>query len=183
MNGYSNSRSTAVGGDFTSTTSIARTTSITRTTSGARPFLLQIALGVLLLAPPTAGAQNWLLAPAYGEVELFAGFTEDPYVVDLVAGGAVDLANRGYRGQVADAPDFDLWYEAGSFPLTIRVERGTGATILLVNDPSGHWHFNDGSDRGDPQIVFRRPESGLYNIWVGTLRAGFVPARLVITEY
>lgn len=134
-----------------------------------------------------ASAQQWLLAPSYGEVELFAGFTGDPYTIELIAGGSDNISHLGYRGFVAEAPDFDLWYEAGSFPLTFRVEASRGTTVLLINDPEGYWHFSDGTalteTDGLPRIVFRRPRSGLYNVWVGTVRNEFIPARLLITEY
>ncbi|TVR74467.1 MAG: peptidase S1 [Spirochaetaceae bacterium] len=145
-----------------------------------------LALAAFLHAPADAAAQNWLLAPSYGEVELFAGFPEDPYTVRLVAGGTSDISRLGYRGRVAEEPDFDLWYEAGSFPITFRVEGAPGATLLLINDPTGRWHYSAGSGadaRGEPRIVFRNPPSGLYNVWVGTLRNEFVPVTLVITEF
>lgn len=152
-------------------------------------FILLLVLALAGAVPlPEAAAQNWLLAPSYGEVELFAGFTDDPYRVRLVAGGSVDLAHLGFRGRVAEEPDFDLWYEAGSFPLTLRVEGAPGATLLLVNDPTGRWHYDDGTGPASrseavPRIVFRNPPSGLYNIWVGALRNEYIPATLVITEY
>ena len=103
-------------------------------------------------------------------------------LVDLDAGGPVDLSDIGYFGYVNESPDFDLYYEAGDFSLTIRVESKSD-TVLLINGPDGEWLFSDDSDGLNPGITLRRPQSGLYDIWVGTAYSGDLPpARLIITE-
>lgn len=143
-----------------------------------RALIVLVLAGVALIA----GAQDWSASPTYGSVELSSGFLPDPYTVQLTAGGSVDLSGIGYYGYVASAPDFDLYYEAGSFDLTIRVQNSGGDTVLLVNDPSGTWHFNDDSNGLDPAITFSKPQSGLYDIWVGTFGDSFIDATLAITE-
>jgi hypothetical protein len=150
---------------------------------GKSVFAAVIAVIVFIAGFVGVSAQNWQLAPSFGEVELTAGFPNDPYKVELVAGGPVDISDLGYYGLVAEAPDFDLWYEAGSFSLTIRMDDTDGDTLLLINDPNGAWHFNDDYDGLDPQITFRNPDSGLYNIWVGTVYDEYVAGVLVITEF
>ena len=151
---------------------------------------------VVLFVASGAFAQDFTLEPPYGEVELESGFLPDPYVVEILAGGSVDLGRsrvsrlpRGATGYVASAPDLNLIYDAGGFDLTIRV-RGYGEdTVLLVNDPEGRWYFNDDNedfedgDWLDPSITIVRPLSGLYNIWVGTYsNTDFVEVDLEITE-
>lgn len=137
----------------------------------------------------TAYTQNWRLVPNFGTVDLAAGFTPDPHTVRVVPGGDIDLSTVfneiGIRanGYISDAPDLDLNYEAGSFPLKFRVVGGEIDTVLLVNDPNGNWHYNDDTHGLDPEITLQNPMSGMYNIWVGTYEpesAGTV--TLMITE-
>lgn len=142
-----------------------------------------LALVALALVAVGVSAQDWSLEPAYGTMRLNAGFPNDPRTINLTAGGAIDIGGLGYYGYVANAPDLDLYYEAGGFPLTIKVDNAAGDTLLLINTPDGQWHFNDDYNGLDPQITFRNPQSGLYNIWVGTVWDELVPARLVITEF
>ncbi len=129
-----------------------------------------------------AGMPNWQLAPTYGTVTLSSGFEPDPYRQKLIAGGEIDLAEIGGHGCVAEAPDLDLEYTARNYELFIYVEREEADTLLLVNDPSGNWHFNDDEIGTRPGIRFPDPESGLYDIWVGTYDGGMVNATLVISE-
>jgi hypothetical protein len=111
------------------------------------------------------------------------GYVDDPFRVELLAGGAVDIASLGYYGYVADAPDFDLYYTSGPYRLTIKVESAASDTVLLVNAPDGSWHFNDDTNGLNPAISFNKPMDGLYDIWVGTFDdGGYVDATLAITE-
>lgn len=139
-------------------------------------------VGILVLVALGASAQNWQLQPTYGTVNLTWNFQPDPYRQGVVAGGSIDLSKLGYYGYVADAPDFDLRYTAGEYRMTIRVENTSADTLLLVNAPDGSWHFNDDTDGLDPAITFNPPQSGLYDIWVGTYDGSYADATLVITE-
>lgn len=147
-----------------------------------RIVVLMVALAVMISA--VASAQTWNLSPAFGSVELRAGFVPDPNTVDLIAGGNVNLGSRGYAGYVADAPDYNLTYQASStWPLVIRADSSEDL-VLLVNAPDGSWHFNDDySGYGlNSAIVFENPQSGLYNIWVGTYGSSTASATLYISE-
>ncbi|MFP4509989.1 MAG: hypothetical protein ACLFNQ_07640 [Spirochaetaceae bacterium] len=147
-----------------------------------RIVVLTVALVVMISAVATA--QTWNEDPTFGSVELNAGFVPDPNTVELTAGGNVDLSGRGFSGYVADAPDFNLTYEAnGSWPLVIRAESDSDL-VLLVNAPDGSWHYNDDySGYGfNSAVVFENPQSGLYNIWVGTYGSSTAPATLYISE-
>jgi hypothetical protein len=133
----------------------------------------------------TPGGQlNWDLEPNYGEVDLTAGFTPDPHVVELAAGGDVDASVLGgnCRGYVTSAPDFRVHYQSGGFPLTIYVE-AEADTTLIIADPDGNWVCDDDTNGVNPQITFDAPLNGQYDIWVGTYGTGDTPpATLYITE-
>ncbi len=62
---------------------------------------------VLVAAMPTAAhAQNILADATYSDITLKSGFLPDPHVIEMTAGGdiEVDLEGCDY-GYVADAPD------------------------------------------------------------------------------
>lgn len=147
------------------------------------------ALGATL---PTL-AQNYSRNPAFGTYRLGAGFTPDPYAINVRAGGRRDAGalGAGCTGSIADAPDVRVHYQAGSFPLSFTVRSGADTT-LVVNDPNGRWHCDDDSATDhdaragglDPYVRFERPLDGQYDIWIGHYEGGTgVPARLLITEY
>ena len=121
-----------------------------------------------------AAAQDWSLNPAYGTVNLTAGFTPDPYRVNVFSGGnneASATIGGNCIGRVADAPDVRLNYNSGSFPLYLSVNSG-GDTTLVVNGPDGRWYCNDDSMGLDPVVQFSNPMSGQYDIWVGSWGSG-----------
>jgi len=142
---------------------------------------------------PTAAAQsygagpNYSLRPAYGTVNLNAGFTPDPYVVSLDAGGSISAqssVSSSCRGWIAQAPDVRLNYRAGDFPLYLSVSAATDTT-LVVNGPDGSWYCDDdgGVNGLNPALRFGSPPSGQYDIWIGTYSSGALqPARLHISE-
>lgn len=142
---------------------------------------------------PTAAAQsygagpNYSLRPAYGTINLNAGFTPDPYVVSLDAGGSISAqssVSSSCRGWIAQAPDVRLNYRAGDFPLYLSVSAATDTT-LVVNGPDGSWYCDDdgGVNGLNPALRFGSPPSGQYDIWIGTYSSGALqPARLHISE-
>ncbi|WP_300532357.1 peptidase S1 [Maricaulis sp.] len=140
--------------------------------------------GMSLVAP--ALAQDLTAEPSFGDVSLSAGFTPDPFVVSLRAGGAIDASasiHAGCPGFIADAPDFDLYYNAGSLPLIISAEADADTT-LIINAPDGQWYCDDDGGPGvNPKIRFAEPQTGLYDIWVGFYgQARTYPADLKISE-
>lgn len=128
---------------------------------------------------------DYSLDANFGSVELQSGFTPDPYIVELVAGGdlpAQSAADNACRGYVTQAPDFELSYEAGAFDLFISASSAADTT-LVINGPGGEWICNDDNDGLNPGIEFSSPQSGVYDIWVGTYREGEgAPTRLQISE-
>jgi hypothetical protein len=147
---------------------------------------LALRLGVVAalawLFAARAEAQNIELKPTYGSVKLKSGFRPDPFSRDVVAGGAIKTTLGGVRAYVANAPDFKLYYEAGDFVLTIYV-RSKADTTLLINTADGKWVADDdGGGFPNPLIRFRRPKTGRYDIYVGTVGPDTAPATLYITE-
>ncbi|HYD14204.1 MAG TPA: hypothetical protein VEC11_15270 [Allosphingosinicella sp.] len=147
----------------------------------ARFFLAAVAL-----IPATGAlAQNTSLRANYGEITLESGFTPDPRIISLRAGGDISAqrAGSGCRGFITNAPDVRLHYEAGSLPLIISVDADSDTT-LVVNGPNGEFYCDDDSGEGvNPSVRLNNPQSGRYEIWVGTYSSGVSqPARLHISE-
>lgn len=146
-----------------------------------------LALAATLALPGMAAAQNTGLTANYGEIRLNAGFTPDPYRVNLTAGGSIDAYSdtnlpAACVGDVSNAPDFEVTYSAGSLPLVFRTRSSTDTT-LIINGPDGRWYCDDDSyGDGDAEVRFNRPSSGTYDVWIGTYNGGTAPAALLITE-
>ena len=131
-------------------------------------------------------AQDFNAAPNFGTVNLRAGFTPDPRVVAVRAGGNLDASgiSGSCRGFISNAPDVRLNYTNGSYPLILSVASGADTT-LVVNAPDGSWYCDDdgGVNGLNPAIRFNNPQGGQYDIWVGTYRSGNLEsARLHISE-
>lgn len=147
-------------------------------------YSLITAVATVGLIAVSAQAQNVSLSPTYGTVSLSSGFSPDPYVVSLDAGGSISASNIGCTGYIANAPDLRLNYRAGdSLPLIISVA-SEADTTLVINTPNGGWACNDdGGNGSNPSIRFNAPQTGQYDIWVGTYSNGGIrPADLHISE-
>ena len=134
----------------------------------------------------TGGGPDYSASPTYGTLNLSAGFTPDPRVISLEAGGNLSAGNvsSSCRGYIATAPDVRLNYRAGSYPLILSVA-SRADTTLVVNGPDGSWYCDDdgGVNGLNPALRFSRPQSGQYDIWVGTYGSGSLEsARLHISE-
>lgn len=146
-------------------------------------FLFAAALALTAVAADAC--PDWRRAPYFGSVTINAGFLPDPYVRNITAGGTINLRNCGFNwyGYVARAPDFDLYYQAGAYRLTIAIESRADA-ILLISAPNGDWYYSDDYRGLNPAVTFNNPQSGLYDIWIGTWDGSRRnPGRLIITEY
>lgn len=149
------------------------------------PSVAPALLAIGLLVVP-ASSQDLSQSPSGGQVALDSGFTPDPYQVNIVAGGSVNASRlgNGCTGMIANAPDFRLIYSAGSLPLSIRAIGEVGSdTALVINTPNGDWVCDDDSFGDlDPKVVFRRPQSGQYDIWVASVSGTPADTVLQITE-
>ncbi|MHA6287614.1 peptidase S1 [Maricaulis sp. CAU 1757] len=144
------------------------------------------ASAALVAIAGTALAQDYTQAPTFGSANLSAGFTPDPYAVNITAGGNIDASQwgNGCAGMVANAPDFRLQYSAGSYPLSIGAISDADTT-LIINGPDGQWYCDDDSGGDlDPLLTWGNPPSGQYDIWIGTYGSGsdLAPATIIISE-
>jgi len=141
-------------------------------------------LVLFALAAQPLLAQSVSATPTYGTVRLEAGFLPDPHVTSLTAGGSIDM-NMGEctYGQVADAPDVDLMFAAGSASSLYIYAEAKADITLLINLPDGSWLCNDDGYTGtNPMIIVPKAASGLYDIWVGTYGTDLTAALLSISE-
>jgi hypothetical protein len=147
--------------------------------------LAGLVLAATLLAAPVVACPDWEQQPSFGQIELKAGFANDPAAYNVTAGGTTDVSGciSGTAGFVTTRPDFDLYWSGQSSQLTIAVESNADA-VLLVNDPNGNWYYSDDYRGSNPAIVFSNPAEGLYDIWIGSYDGSRRnPAVLIFTEY
>jgi hypothetical protein len=145
---------------------------------------LAAAVVTMAMAAPAVACPDWQGAPHFGQIDLWAGFTPDPYVRSITAGGTTDIGRCGLNasGYVTTRPDFDLYWNGASQQLTIAVEARADA-ILLINAPDGSWWYSDDYRGTNPAVTFYNPQEGLYDIWVGSYDGSRRnPGRLIITE-
>ena len=143
--------------------------------------LLLIAGAAALSSP--ALAQDVGLPPSFGSTSLQAGFTPDPFSVDLTAGGSNDAAGVAPQcsGNIANAPDYSITYTpGGDFSLYFGVDSNADTT-LAINDPDGNWHCNDDASGLDPAVAFENPQGGRYDVYVGTYGGSTAPATLLVS--
>lgn len=147
-----------------------------------------LAGAAVALSAGMASAQDWQAQAAYGHIQLASGFQPDPHNVQLTAGGPINVQNTlggGCVGYVASAPDFDLVWQAGNSGLPLVISANSQAdTTLVVRMPNGQWVCEDdgGHNALNPGLRIDNPQSGLYDIWVGTYSGGTAPAVLSISE-
>lgn len=149
--------------------------------------MIGIAAGLCAAAAlGAASAQDYSEPPAFGSVTLQAGFSPDPHIRNLTAGGPIRAETRfsGCRGSIASAPDYSVYYTAGSLPLIFTVDSDSDTT-LVINGPDARWYCDDDGAQSplNPMVRFNNPQSGRYDIWVGTYSSGAgVPATLFVSE-
>ncbi|MDC3959966.1 hypothetical protein [Polyangium jinanense] len=127
-------------------------------------------LTALLVATSAFARIDFTLNPREGETTLRAGFSGDPFLVIVTAGGSnnVSSVRSGCEGFVADAPDYRVRREGVSTLLRFYVTSGEDTT-LLISDPSGQWYCSDDSyGTRNPTIDLSNAPEGRYDIWVGT---------------
>jgi hypothetical protein len=149
--------------------------------------LLAMAASAAAIFAIPAAAQDVNGRPNFGTVTLRTGFTPDPRVVSVVSGGniAASRIRSGCAGFISANPDARLVFTTdGDLPLIISVDSDSDTT-LAVNGPDGRWRCDDdgGVNGLNPSIRYDTPQSGRYEIWVGSYRAGTnARGRLHISE-
>jgi hypothetical protein len=136
-----------------------------------------------------AGGLDYSLDPNYGAATIASGFVPDPQTVSITSGGPVDISalglGSGCGGYATSAPDFEVTYTSGTFPLLrFYFVSTSGDTTLVINGPSGAWYCADDSfGTLHPTIDFQNPSSGVYDVWVGSYSSDtFAAGNLFITE-
>ncbi len=143
-----------------------------------------LSLAILSLTGGVAAAQDASAPATYGSVTLASPFFPDPHAVSVTAGGTIQASTTatGCTGYIAHAPDFELTYTAGSYPLTFHTVSGSDTT-LVINGPDRRWYCDDDSyGNSNAEVRFPTPASGVYDVWVGTYGTATVAATLQITE-
>ncbi|MFZ2029021.1 MAG: peptidase S1 [Vitreimonas sp.] len=139
-----------------------------------------------VLGGPPAAAQNVDLDPSYGTTELATGFRPNPFTLPLRSGGSIDAQqiNPGCKGFIASAPDVRISFTSGALPLIISVTSAADTT-LIVHAPDGGWYCDDNGAQNerDPVLRFNHPQSGQYDIWIGSLASrSLQEAELDVSE-
>lgn len=142
-----------------------------------KPFVLMslctLILMIAFIIPTLAQDQLDVFAsPTAGQINLNDGFAPDPFSVELISSGAVDVTYiAGCRGFAAREPDFIVnWSGEGDFLRMFFVPQVSSDTTLIINDPRGRWYCSDNSfDTQHPTINLTRPRAGAYQIWIGSI--------------
>jgi hypothetical protein len=143
-------------------------------------MISRFAIGFAALALTVTAAQaqqcpDLKAKPITGRILLNEGFTPDPSRHSVIAGGKLNLTRcrSNWKGWVSRSPDLQLDYKtSGGTALSIFIESDMD-TVLLVNDPSGTWHYDDDSGEGlNGKLRFTRARDGRYDIWVGLFKEG-----------
>ena len=145
---------------------------------------LILALSFAAAAP--AMAQDVNADPNFRTISLRTGFTPDPQVISIRSGGEINAQSisSACAGFISGAPDVRLIYTAGTLPLILSVAAGADTT-LVVNGPDGRWYCDDdgGVNGNNPMVRFNAPQSGRYEIWIGTYgNTSLQPGQLNISE-
>ena len=142
-----------------------------------RCFSFAAALCALVTGSVTpALAQDYNANTNYGDLQLQAGFTPDPALITLQAGGSLDAADRfdTCKGFIAQAADVRLMWSGsskGGSPIKISVVSNADTT-LVINGPDGRWYCDDDSGEDSNPSLTLTPQNGRYEIWVGTYTSG-----------
>jgi uncharacterized protein YraI len=132
---------------------------------------------VIVSAPvpptPQRNGINHALPPTFGWDSLVAGFLPEPYRVDIISGGDVDVSYLGGEcvGYAAQAPDFTFDYQGygGMLRVYFVADDPSTDTTLIINKPNGSWSCSDDSfGTLNPSIRWNDALSGEYDVWVGT---------------
>ena len=137
-----------------------------------RNLILAVAVAALTSVAGAAAAQDSSADPNYGEISLSAGFTPDPALLSLKAGGNLSASDRfdNCQGYITETPDVRLYWDGsgkGSPNLTISAISNADTT-LIVNGPDGKWYCDDDSGEDSNPLLTLTPMNGRYEIWVGT---------------
>lgn len=131
---------------------------------------------------------DWQLGGVPLTTDAQQAYTAQQY--PMYAGGSTDLSqcgNGAYSayGRTTAAPSFSVAYDAMNMgrELEFRVVSECD-TVLLVNDSSAQWHYNDDADGTlSPRLRLTTAPSGRYDVWVGSYSGQSCPATLYVQTW
>jgi len=164
------------------------TSDVNRATKHHVPKIVWIMMMVLAFAANNSYAcpslsDSGVASLSYSSDELYSAKSHK-----VLAGGSVDLTGctslPGY-GFVMAAADFSLTFSGNSAGRALEFRLDSECdSILLVNDASGSWHYDDDSNGDmDAKLRLAKAADGVYDIWVGTRYSGNCNATLVIETF
>ncbi len=142
-----------------------------------------------------SGTLDYEADPLYGFADLQRGFSPDPHIVGVGAGGAFDTAQINLAcGFTTEAPAFGFHLYGGASEGFLRIYfLPSGATSdsginigLVVHTPDQQWLCAEASSSpggSAPVVDFEFAPSGTYTIWVGMPQSDvYAPGMLYITQ-
>jgi len=144
---------------------------------------------VLAISEYSSSSWGTELEASVPTLSLSAGFTPDPYTLDVLAGGPNQGSslNSSCNGYVSAEPTYRVNYSTGSLGLTFYTNADFDTT-LAIQSPSGIWYCNDNHsalENLNSGYYFASPESGNYNVYVGAYSESNSnrSAQLLISEF
>ena len=172
--------------DTTSTTTTEPPTDVPTTAPAGSGFHLRSFILASFIILPINPKLDYTASPNYGEANLSAGFSPDPYSVGMTTGGNVDVSYLGSScaGFATTAPDLRVNFGGGASLLRIYFVGTNGDPSMVVNDPYGNFYCVDDSfGTVNPTIDFNNPAGGSYDIWIGSYAANTtISGTLYLTE-
>lgn len=154
-------------------------------------FMAVAALGLFIAAFPEQSYAcpnpniNGTIVRASGE-SLY-----DSIQLDVTAGGdnqivpcKIPFRTDNGDGYVTTSPDFTMDItQLGNYELEFRVVSECDS-VLVLNTGTWSWYYDD-DDNGnlDARIYLTRPQSGVFDLWVGTYNGAACPAYLEVETY
>jgi len=133
---------------------------------------------------------DYTLASSFGSTGFGDASIPDPYSIDLIGGGSVDVSSLflgpDCTGFAATPPDFRIDYTGSVSRLRVFFVASDGSNpTLIINTAGGNWFCNNDdplSGTTNPMVEFSPPQTGTYDVWVGTYgSSNFTSGTLYIT--
>ena len=107
--------------------------------------------------------------------------------ISIRSGGEINAQSisSACSGFISSAPDVRLNYTAGALPADPLRGGGRRTRLWWSTDPDGRWYCDDdgGVNGNNPMVRFNAPQSGRYEIWIGTYgNSSLQPGQLNISE-
>lgn len=154
--------------------------------SAIRSVTAAISLVVLAAGAQAQECPDWQLDGTGITTDAATVWAPQSYAT--TAGGPLNLVQcatvPGY-GYMNRAPSFTITYDdqGRGLDLDFRVEAACD-TLLLINDATAEWHFNDDDDNSlNPRIRLSAARSGVYDVWVGTYETATCAATFVLETF